>query len=919
MTVIKEIEKRLIEDSLPLKILGEYAQKEKPAISKTISGLHLWWARRPLTMSRAVIAACLLPAPKSNRERNELHNLLINSCNLDAGQPNIDSQKKYYVMNSDLLTLTRILNKKNSISDIKLLDPFAGGGSIPFEALRLGLSVAASDLNPISFLIREAGLSLIPKTSLEKVQHPITATQVLKVTDIEERAKKWCNRIIKRVYVHLKDVYSDDVLIYLWSKTCHCKTCGKTIPLHSFQYVDKKKSEKYGIVLKTNENSFDFSIDRVDKNNPPSPKLRDRKGVTCPFCKTRTTSLKDVKEEGKKIGLGYYPIGKICLKEDGNKEYQSMSKDDLEKEKTASQMLKTQLSNPDFVKFVPNEPSPPKEALGNAVVLYGHETFNKFFSHRQLLFFSTTAKIINDAYPEILKEVKDESSAKTILLITAFILNDITRRNSLFSAWDTSRNTIGQIFGTAAFKMTWDFAESNPFTPGSGSWASAQKTTLKAFRNCIIPTISNFNNFIMSATNLNFKDEEFDLVITDPPYYDYIGYADLSDFFYVWLKRTVGRFFPEVFKTVLTPKSKELILSKKPGQDILSLEKGLLEAWTEINRVLKSDGLLVVMFTHKSTEAWEKLFSTLYKAGFYATATWPVLSEHSTKMLQNRANVNTTLNIVCRKHSASQQSIGTFKNIKVELTKKIRQKCKDFWNLDMYGSDFFVAAIGPAIEVFAKFKKVIRTSGEEVTIGELIDFTREIVSQVVLEKLLAETASTLDHRSRVYVLWRWAYLTAITSADDLITFLKGVGGEREELENEMRIVVEGSKVGFLGPFEREKNLNWNNIDKWDLDIPLIDQLHTTCLLREKGSFEDYQNYLMFLGVLSQTHHPFWKLTRSLVEILQPLQTSGKNKTRKGSKELEAYRKILENIPSLYIEKKKPVELDKFLKNGDKKK
>jgi len=359
-----------------------------------------------------------------------------------------------------------------------------------------------------------------------------------------------------------------------------------------------------------------------------------------------------------------------------------------------------------------------------------------------------------------------------------------------------------------------------------------------------------------------------------------------------------------------------LILSKKEGQDKISLAEGLRKAWTEVSRVMKPNGILVVMFTHKSTEAWEQLFQTLHASGFYATATWPVLSESPTKLLKNRANVNTTLNVICRKRSLKEEEIGYFKNIKVEFENKIKQRCKDFWNLDMYGSDFFVAAIGPSMEVYAKYRKIIRTSGEEVSIGDLITYTREIVSNFVLEKMLAETATALDIRSRIYILWRWAYLEALTSADDLLTFLKGVGGEREELESEKRIKIDKSKVSYLGPFERKNSLKWESSENWEVNLPLIDHLHISCILREEGAYEDYQKYLKFINVQNQLNHPFWKLTRSLVEILQPLQSSGKNSGKGRSKELEAYRKVLENIPDIKRTKEKPqIKLNGFLSKG----
>lgn len=928
MVTRMDIERRLIEDSLPLKILGEYAQREKPAISKTISGLHLWWARRPLTLSRAIIASSLLKAPNHSRERKELHELIKKSCSLDAGQ-NVRSYTRngrpisYFSQTPELLELNKKIAEHANVEEYKFLDQFAGGGSLPFEALRLKLNVLSSDLNPVSYLIRELGLRLIPKYGLTKRVNPINNEEELVLNNLVNLVEKWGETIIDRAYEELKGFYEDDSLIYLWTKTCHCKTCGNEIPLYSFKYVEKGR-KNIGIFLEVNEEekTFRFKIREVDAEHPPTALLRDRRGVTCPFCKARTTTLDDVKEEGRNKTLGYKPICKISLDKDRNRKFTEMTIMDSEREKRTDRILKQKMNEVRRMSFIPNEPAPEtgsgaKRGFSNS--LYGYITYNTFFSSRQALFLGTLAEKIRECFDEIVEETKDEELSILIILLLSFSFDRVSMYNSILSTWHPGRKVIAPVFSSPTLKMTWDFAESNPFTPGSGSWESSIKTTVRAINNCIFILDSDFENSISSATNLQIEDERIDLIVTDPPYFDYIGYADLSDFFYVWLKRMVNNHFPKVFKTILTPKKDELILNRRDTEAEKLLEGKLLKAWKEASRVLKSNGLMVVMFTHKSTTAWEQLFQTLHKAGFYATATWPVLSELPTKLLQNRANVNTTLNVVCRKHLTNKQTTGTFKSVKSELTQKIREKCIDFWNLDMYGSDFFVASIGPAMEVFAKYNKVIRTNGTEITIGELIDFTREIVSDVVLEKLLAETAATLDHRSRIYVLWRWAYLSAITSADELLTFLKGVGGEREELERENRIQIDKSNIWFLGPLERENDLLWKNSDNWEVNLPLIDQLHIACILREKGSFQDYQDYLKHINVQTRLNHPFWTLTRSLVEILQPLQSSGKIKGRGGNRELDAYRKVLESIPSVEIKReglKQSVKLNGFLNKGD---
>ena len=860
------MKKRYIEESFPLEKLSELSQKEKGATRKTLSALHLWWARRPLTLSRAVIAASILPAPNGESERKKIEDLLGSACTLDAGAGRKDPS-------SDLKELMRLIkNEFPKGKRLSLLDPFAGGGSIPFEARRLGLDVYANDLNPVSYLVRKASLELIPGLWGEKAENDLLG-EYTEETGLLEDFDKWSDWLYNRVKEEIGEYFEEDTLNYLWVKTCHCKSCGREIPLLNMKISRKKGNIINPQVIVDKENgTFDI---RISSASPSE--LRNRKGVICPFCEMMTTTLDDVKEEGTNIGLGKFPICKYVQVGKRQREIRLLTDDDKERELRARERMEELRNDTEFKHYIPTDKAPNNEARRWCNVdHYGYTSFDKFYSPRQLLTITTLIKYVSMSYEEMLKDGMEERRAKLMSLLLVFIVDKMAVYNNVLCTWHSKLAIVTSVFGSPDFRMSWDFPEVNPMKMnGSGTFGSMRKSVRDAIQNVMINFRGKYEDFIGTATKTEFESEYFDLIVTDPPYYDYIGYSYLSDFFYSLLRRMISKEFSEAFTTPLTPKIDELILSQKSEENIRKLEQGLLEAWKEVHRILNKGGTLVVMFTHRSTEAWEQLFSTLHQAGFYATATWPVLSESLNKLTQGRANVNVTLLIVCRKRDPKISKIGDYREVTEELREIVYEKAESFWKQGLSRADFFVAIQGPAMEVFAKYDHVEKNSGEEVALPHFLGLAREYVGDFVLQELFKFDPSVLDDITRFYIMWRWSYGVTHESFDDYLLFCK-VNSVDEKYLVELDMVTQikkGNKNLVQIKQYQDRDLPWNDWETQSYDPSVISKLQLALKILDKGSYSSFTSFMKSEGATDQSH-PIIHTALVLETILRPIADAG---------------------------------------------
>jgi len=369
-----------------------------------------------------------------------------------------------------------------------------------------------------------------------------------------------------------------------------------------------------------------------------------------------------------------------------------------------------------------------------------------------------------------------------------------------------------------------------------------------------------------SATALPWPDNFFDAVLTDPPYYDNVNYSALSDFFYVWLKRTVGDLYPDLFATPLTPKSEEIVQdpNRQNGREAARafFEQRLTQAFREIHRVLKPDGIAVIVFAHKTTEAWETVINALLEAGLYMTASWPIHTEMKTRLnAQETASLASSIYMVCRKRTTSE--VGEYPTVRKEIEARVREKLAQFWAEGIRGADFFMSAIGPAVEAFGKYARVEKLSGEPVSVAELLEYVRKVVSEFALERVLGSAQlGGVDAPTRFYLLYRWTYNHARVHFDEARKLAQGVGVELTTLWGDGGLVESQKEyVRLPQPLERAKSTRFQH---QELFKTMIDALHYALWLWHENDQKKLQEHLTMTYVGNET---FWQVAQAISEVL----------------------------------------------------
>lgn len=364
-----------------------------------------------------------------------------------------------------------------------------------------------------------------------------------------------------------------------------------------------------------------------------------------------------------------------------------------------------------------------------------------------------------------------------------------------------------------------------------------------------------------SATALPWPDESFDAVLTDPPYYDNVPYADLSDFFYVWLKRTIGDLHPDLFATPLTPKAQEIVADASKAGSMEAarhrFEEMLTQSFREIYRVLKPEGLAVIVFAYPRTEAWEAVIGALLSAGLYLTASWPIHTEMSARLrAQESAALASSIYMVCRKRTT--HAIGDYATVRPAIRARIRERLPHFWRAGIRGADFFMSAIGPAVEVFGRYARVERHSGEPVTVADLLNDVRQEVAEYALEQILgAGGVGGLDPATRFYILWRWTFGRARVPFDEARKLGQAVGVEVRALTTPGGFVRQkGEEVMVLGPHERDQRLLEGS------PATLLDALHQAALLWERSQRSALADLLARRG-----SEEFWLVAQAIAAVL----------------------------------------------------
>jgi len=855
--------KRLIEVDFPVASVSKHAAQEKKIFGSHPSMINQWWARRPLAACRAVLLGLMLPDPCDancplefkTKARKVLESLLMH--------PKDDSELQIALLkfigdfadwdnanDQQYIRIGRELVKAAHPEETPLVvDPFAGGGSIPLEALRLGCDAFSSDLNPVACLIQKAMLEDIPRYG------PMLVEELRKAgAEIKTAAEK-----------DLANFYppdSDGVhpIAYLWARTVRCEApdCGAEIPLMRSFWLCKKANRKRALRL--------VEVDRKEATNDPlhciwgektkalrfeifTPQNNDevqngtvsRAKATCLCCsrslpppRVRTQLAErrggadvEFNDAGNRKG-GARLLSVVILKTGKTgKHYRLPTNADYAAVLLSQKRIK-EVENqklPNGLSVLPDEPTPVGGGSGAgrafSVQKYGMMNWCDLFSARQKVGLIT---FINK-YQNMIKRLQNSSS------VFCFIITRLADKNASLVSWDSGRETIGHVFNRQALSMVWDYIESSYSSEGNNLYDSAFEILI----NVVDGVASSIQNIaqvqLADACSSPMPSNSADLLFTDPPYYDAVPYADLSDFFFVWLKRTLTDHpllkDPFDSRNPLTPKMREAVQDETKmigdrAKDRTFFEETMAKAFAEGRRVLKDDGLGCIVFAHKTTEGWEALLSGIIRGGWIITGSWPIATERPGRLRSiDSAALATSVHLVCRPRPENAP-VGDWAEVLRELPKRVGAWMERLQNEGVRGADLVFACIGPALEIYSRYSRVETAEGRKVELNEYLEKVWETVGRIALQNLLGTAeararngaAGALEEDARLTALFLWTLQSTAQNDKEALEEAEGEGVEDDE-EKEAKEPKKGGYSLIYDVVRRFAQPLGINLDTWE--------------------------------------------------------------------------------------------------------
>ena len=750
--------------------------------------LHLWWARRPLAACRAVLFASLVDDPSSrpdefpteeaqDRERQRLFRI-------------IEELVKWENTNNEaVLSKARqeILNSTDG-NPPPVLDPFCGGGSIPLEAQRLGLEAHASDLNPVTVLITKALIEIPPKFRNQPPMHPTTEQEMFGrhwkgaqgLAEDVRHYGKWMREEAKKHIGHLypnarlEDGSEATVIAWLWARTVKCPNpaCGAVMPLVRSFALSTKKGKRTWVepIIDRNEKAVNFRV-QTGEGVAPNGTV-ERRGAKCIVC-TTPVAFDYIRTEGQAGRIGAKLMAVVAEAQRGRAYF-------------APTVEHEQLALSAQPKDVPTTELPEK-ALGFRVQLYGMTKHADLFTNRQLVALTTFSDLIGEVHGRILKDAEaaglpadgvplgqggtgPRAYADAVVTYLCFALDKLADWSSSICSWIHRIEGVRNTFARHAIPMVWDFVEINPISNSVGNFmnhADWVSKTIAASPNSKLQ--GQAAQFDVAAPENNWPQGGF-LVCTDPPYYDNIGYADLSDFFYIWLRRSLRQVHPGLFDTLLVPKSGELIASpyRFNGDSNKAkhfFETQLAKAFKVLSKKQNTEFPFTLFYAFKQTESeavgeddvtakaysstgWETMLRGLISAGFIILGTWPIRSERSGRTISIGTNaLASSIVLVCRRRSENAP-ITTRRDFLATLKNELPDSLQYLQKGSIAPVDLAQSAIGPGISVFSRYSKVIEADGSPMRVRDAL----ALINQV-LDEYLAEQESEYDGDTRWALTW----------------------------------------------------------------------------------------------------------------------------------------------------------------------
>lgn len=1040
--------KRLIEVAFPLKQTSLDSVHEKNVRHGHISTLHIWPARRPLAACRAALIATLLPDPGDPEERKKILERLggkivqkVKRKKTDTGwAEEVTEETEGGILHwgressPDLDWFRAKVREAYGGRAPKVLDPFAGGGAIPLEAMRLGCEAIAVDINPVAWFILKCTLEYPQKLAGKKRALPDFAmrdrdfmqnylkaqgykgkeldAQLEKIgfgkaaalhlpgmemtgasleADLAWHVRAWGRWVLKEARKELAPYYptyadfeplvevtgkvekrpmslvpltakgepdidalnaefmpeyladkrnprwvAKPTVAYLWARTVTCKNCRATIPLLKTKWLCKTDNKRTLLCIIPNENksgvhfNIEQDVQKSDKN-VSERRIYDQKlgtgtttrsGVSCPCCKGIMTT-EDLRLEGK-AGRMKTQMTVVAVNGQQGKEYRLPTELELSRSEVTENDIEQVFNNIPF--GLPDERIT-EDAKGNTwCVQYGFDQFYKLFTSRQLISLghlllitrNSRSAILNAGYPI------EWMQAINSLLIAGF--NRLLDFVNVGTQWKIDVPTINHYLVRYALTVSWDFAEGNIIGELAGSYEICFQricTALDSFSRWDIKTLP---PIVKNGSALKNSFSDLDLVLTDPPYYDSVGYSVVMDFFYVWLRRLVEgseEYTSTKMNSELAPKwdhdehDGELVddASRFNGDGDKSkraYEEGMAEAFTVCHKSLNPNGRLVIVFAHKQPDAWETLVSAIIKAGFVVDGSWPIQTEQPSRMRAlSGSALASSVWLVCKKRNPVARP-GWDNKVLDEMRANITTQLRDFWDAGIRGPDFVWAATGPAMEAYSQYPVVKKANepGAVMAVSEFLTHVRRMVVDFVVGRVLTgageEEVTGLDNVTTYYLLHRhdfgmndapagpcilYAVSCSLSDKDlaDRYDLLARRGGKEQEEEDETEnedgeVEEEGSGSSFrLKAWNQRKSLRMgydpatdSSAEKLPLfpdmarevqpsrEIPLIDQVHRLMHLWKGGDVSKVNEYLDLRGL--RRNPLFHQLLQALIEL-----------------------------------------------------
>ena len=744
------------------------------------------------------------------------------------------------------------------------------------EALRLGCETYATDYNPVANMIVKAIIEYPFQQTSSKNQLGLQANNQL-IHDV----KKWSKWILQEAQKDLACFFphedKNEPVGYLWSRCIPCQNprCGATIPLLKQFWLAKTTKRKITLVPIVKGKKVLFMIagsgqKDIPKSFDPANGTTSRGKATCLVCQHRMDSdrVKSLFTQGKNTETMLAIITKVSGR--SGKLYKIATQSNIDVFTRASNALAKKryaLQKKYGVDLLPNEPTPEGKGSGAerafSIRSYGMKTWGDLFNDRQKLVLLTFMEKILEAS----KKMNDVNSIHTLPYLS-IIFDRLLDKNATLCTYNVVGEKIEHVFGRQTLPMVWDYPEVNPFT--SVGWTNMENWVVRVLEHLSSIDVEPATVKQTSATALPFSDGFFDAVFTDPPYYDNVPYSHLSDFFYVWLKKILADKFPGLFSTPLTPKSDEVVAYSNGPKGLEGgkafFEDMLQRSFSEIHRVIKPDGIVVIVYAHKSTVGWETLINSILRSGLVVTAAWPIRTEMNARLRAKKsAALLSSIYMVCRKWK--REPVGFYRDVKRDLKKYLDRKLDQLWNEGIAGADFFISSIGSAIEVYGKYDRVMDDKGNDVPVSTLLEDTRAIATNYAIDKVIhGEFEDKISRMTRFYILWRWAHGESDAPFDEALKLAQSVGINLSQIPNTGFIKKFKERVQVLGPDERSQ-------DGLEESAELIDILHRALWLWRSQQAVDASKFLSNKG---------YGNSEALRRVAQAISESLSNS--KGSKE-----------------------------------